>query len=1179
MNYLLRTIYSRAWLAGLCLLSLSVSAQRLAALSDSPAPAPVRQVPTADQDQMQSLKNVLQELEKEYQVYFNYDAKAIENIIVPSKKVSQLVSIEEVLSTYLEHHRLGYKKLEEGYYMIYQLPTPTGLPPVKRQPIRNPSPSSQSQIISTRMTNRPLSKRQILEKTITGRVTDLSTNEPLPGVNILAKGTSSGTVTDVEGNYRLTVANEVTTLIFSSIGYETVEEQINGRNTINLALAPDIQSLSEVVVVGYSTRQMNEITGAVSVVSPTDIKNIPTHNPLQALQGRVAGMNITRDGTPGGGIRNVLIRGLNTLGNNQPLFIIDGLPSTIEKMNQLNSNDIESMQVLKDAAAASIYGSRASNGVIIVTTKKAEPGQFNIEVNSNVTIQDYYAHREVTNTEQRGRVRWRAAVNDGVDPNDEPHYNYNWNEDYDNPVLNSIQVVEFLDPDIQGGIRSADTDWFDEISRTGVLTQNYASLSNGSDVHRLFLSLGHHYNKGIVKHTDFERFTARVNSSFNLLKGKLTIGENLQITNSSQTPMGSGIGGSTERLAIRQLTIMPVYAEDGSFAGPIGAGMSDRMNPVAVADLSKLWSNDVNSLYGNMYLKFSPIENLTFNSNFGLNYNTEVQTRINPRYQTGFLTRNINNMSVEDLTENTWTWFNTLEYNVNVGKHNANMLVGTEAVKSTFNSSRAYREEFLLETEDYFEFDAGTGATNLSGNETGFNLLSYFSKLEYSYDDRYLATATLRYDGSSRFGEDNQFGFFPAFSVGWRINNEPFFKNDIDFVSQLMLRAGVGSTGNQQIDDNASLALFVPGYGLTQGFERPAGSAYDLNGADTGTLPSGVVKTQSANSNLKWESTDELNLGVNFGFLEQKITGSFDYFWRNTSDILVLPPRLAVTGDGSDRWENGATMENRGWEVNLGYNGQQGDFGYMANVSVGHFRDEITYLPAAVVRSYPGNIEKTILGQPRSSIFGYVTDGIFQNQEEVDSHATQTGKGIGRIRYRDLNNDGVINDLDQDWLGVSIPDFEYGVNVNLTYKSFSLTFFVQGVQGLELFNERKNMDLIGTGTGAGENYSIRTLDAWTPENSDSDIPALSLVDNNNEERASDYFVENASYLKLRNLRFGYILPSGIQQSLGMSRAEVYLSGMELFTIKSKNFTGPDPENPASFYPIPRSFTLGVNLSF
>ena len=1014
------------------------------------------------------------------------------------------------------------------------------------------------------------------QRKITGNVVNRNTAQAMEGVTIT--GRSASTLSAKDGSFSLNVSDGES-VAFSYVGFTPQSIKIAGNmNRLPIELIPGEGALDAIVITGYNTEKKRDLIGSISVVNMNEVKNIPTGSPLQSLQGRVPGLNITKDGTPGGSVKSVLIRGINTLGNNDPLYIIDGQPVDSKRMEMLDPNDIESLQVLKDAASASIYGSRASNGVIIVSTKKGRGSKLRVDFNSGYSTQDYATHLQMLNTDQRGRALWQASINDGTNPNtDNTQYKYDWHKDASGvAILDNMTVNEWLDKTIQGGIRAGNTDWFKEISRPGFLFRNNISLSSASETHSLLMSVGQLTNQGIVKYTDYDQYTFRLNTSFNALKGKLKVGENLQVAISKQTPIGSGQGGTPLDLGILDLPILPIYAEDGSFAGPVGSGFSNRMNALQVSELSKEWKNRTKAAYGNVYLEYTPINNLTFKSSVGVDYSLGQEIRINPRYSAGFLSSQVNNYSNNLIQNTNLTWFNTLNYSLNKKDHVANILVGTEAIKNNSSYLSGYKEGFLIETPDYFQIDAGTGLTSLTGSATRFSLMSYFSKLNYSFKSKYLASVTLRSDGSSRFGEKNKYGFFPAFSLGWRISDENFVKN-LTVISQLMLRGGAGRTGNQKIANDATFGLFIPAYGLTSG-RRNMGSAYDLNGAGSGTLPSGVIATQTANPALKWESTDEINIGADFGFMMQKITGSFDYFVRKTNDILIKPPYLAVLGAGGSTWQNGATMDNRGWEFLLTYDNQGKDFNYRITGNISAFKDKITYLPASVVRAYPGNVQKTIVGHSLSSLFGYVTDGIFQNQAEVDKYATQPGKGVGRLRYKDLNSDGVVDVLDQDWLGNSIPDFSYGLNTVIDYKNFRLSFFFQGVQGIEFYNSVKNQASF-VGAFAGQNNSTLVLKAWTAQNPNTDIPAVSNFDRNNEVRTSTFQIENASYLKLRNAQLGYTLPKAFQEKLRMSRAEVYVSGSELLTIKSSDYSSPDPENPGSFYPIPRSITIGLSVSF
>jgi len=1023
------------------------------------------------------------------------------------------------------------------------------------------------------------------EVTVTGKVTDAETNIGLPGVTILEKGTEKGTITDADGNYSITVSADAT-LVFSFISMQTKEVKVGDSRVINIELAEMIEELEEVVVTGYMIERKADLTGAVSLVDEDDIRRIPSNNVMKSLQGRVPGMYIETDGSPNPDTRQILIRGLNTLGNNSPLFVIDGVPTKGGSIEELNPNEIESIQVLKDASAASIYGARASNGVIIVTTKSGGKDKIELQFNSSLTIQPFQKKLlpDLCNSDELGRVLWRASVNDEVDPNNTPHYNYIWHVDgQGNPVLDNMTVNEWLDE--PSGTKTADTDWYDEISRTGIISSNNLSISAGTDRSSLLVSLSYYTNDGIIKGTDFNRFSGRINSYSTFFDGKLKIGENIHISQSKETPRPFGVGGEPLALAGRVRSLIPVYTEDGEWGGPIGGGFSDRDNPLMLIEINKWDKRNYFKTYGNVYADLSPIKNMVFRSSLGIDYTNSYIWDINRKYKAGFISRTINSLDTDQGHRFNWVWSNTLNYQLDFQNHKATFLAGMEAIKEDYRYFGTYREEFAIESEEYFHNSAGAGTTTASGGETGHQLLSYFGKVNYSLLNKYLASITLRYDGSSRFGEENKFGFFPAVSLGWRISSEEFIQKNLEFISFLQLRVGMGRVGNQEIGNNARFGLYNSAYESYAG-RRITGSSYDLLGNDGGILPSGYISTQTANPNLKWETTEEINVGIDFSLLNHKLTGSFDYFNRETYDILIKPPYSAIIGEGGGQWVNGATIDNNGFEAVLGYTDRIGDLVFDISTSLSSFHDKITYLPPSVIDAYAGNADKTILGHSQSSLFGYVTDGIFQNVEEVESHATQAGKGIGRLRYADLNNDGKINTLDQDWLGTGLPDFIYGINIDLSYKNFNFSAFIQGVQGIEVHNNDRIKDIIGR--WLGENYDVRVLDAWTPENSSSTIPAASLSDKNKETKRSSYFIENGSYLKLRNLQLGYTFPKEVTQKLGMDGLQFYILGENLFTIKDNKgdnqFTSLDPENDNRYdsnstYPRFRQYTLGLNLTF
>jgi TonB-linked SusC/RagA family outer membrane protein len=1007
---------------------------------------------------------------------------------------------------------------------------------------------------------------------IQGTVTDQETGEPLPGVNVLIKGTGSGTSTDIDGKYSLNVPEGGGILIFSFIGYVSQEVSLNNRTIIDIQLLGDFNALNEVVVTGYSSERVVDLTGAVSVVDTEALENRATNNPIQSLQGQIAGVFINTNGNPSGGA-TVRIRGVSTLNNNDPLYVIDGVPTKSSAFDILNPNDIESIQVLKDASSSAIYGARASNGVIIITTKRAKDQGIQVNYSSTFTHSSYTSKASVLNAEQRARVQWQASINDGLDPDEIQVVDYVWQRNPDGTaVLNDVIIPEY----IADGVPTADTNWFDEISRNGFIQEHNLSVSTGGERGGSFLSLRYFDNDYLLKYRNFKKISARINSHYNFLGDRIKIGQNLVISNGIDNGFDS-----TEPLtrALEVRPILPVRTETGGYSGPISGDFVDSRNPVMMLDYNQWDQRNMFNVFGNIYANISILENLTFNANLGIDKDNNVNRDIERRFSTGFISQPINYIRNTKNETFNWNLNSTLQYSLIRDRHNASFLVGTEATKNNYGQNFSYRENFALETLDYFVEDAGTGRQVVGGSRTGNSLLSYFGKVNYAYNDRYLASATIRYDGSSRFGDENKFGAFPSFSAGWRVSDETFISENSSFITDLKLRASWGKVGNQEISDVARYTLYRSHYGnATNNGSSDDGTAYDITGAGSGPLPSGFRRVQSGNNNLRWEETTETNIGLDFGFFDHKLTGSIDYFKKSTEDILISPAFLAVRGEGGNQFINGASVEVTGFEMLLSYREQLGDYNFSVTGNLGQYRDKITELPADVVRSYPGNAEKTILGRSMNSWFGYVTDGLFQNAQEVDEHAEQPGKGIGRIRYKDLNGDGTINALDQDYLGTSTPKFEYGINLQGDYKGFDVRVFFQGVHGVVVRNSFKTRTDF-TALWAGTNYGTRTLDAWTPTNTESTIPAVTLTNNNNEGRLSTYFLDNGSYLKLRLASIGYT----INDFIGIRNTRLFLSGENLLTIKdnsgSNAFTSPDPENPNQTYPRPLNITIGINLSF
>ncbi|MCP1383456.1 SusC/RagA family TonB-linked outer membrane protein [Runella salmonicolor] len=1027
----------------------------------------------------------------------------------------------------------------------------------------------------------------LAQRVVTGSVTGEDNNEPLVGASILVAGTTIGTTANAEGKFSISVPDNATTLKVSFIGYTTKEVSITRISTVNVSLTPG-GALGEVVVVGYTTQRKEDLTGSVAVVELAPIKNNSSGNPMQSLQGRVPGLYIERDGSPNGSNSRILIRGANTLGNNDPLYVIDGIPTTRPEVFQnMNPANIESIQVLKDASAESIYGARASNGVIIVTTKNGgnTNGKIEFQFNSSVSAQSEKSMRfKMLNAVDRGRALWQASVNDGQDPaaGYGEIYDFNWNKNFSNPVLTGVTVKPFVggDPNTPAG----DTDWQDVMYKTGIVTRNDFTASYGTKTSSLEINLGHLKNTGMLRFTNYDRLSGSINALTRAFDDKVRFGINLRVANSNETLTANDLGGaSTTSLAVTLVPTIPVFQKDGvTYAGASGAGYSDRNNPLHMQDIAK-WNNANRlSTFGNIFVEIQPIKNLFFKSNLGADDARFLNKVITPTFSEGAFNRTTNSLFFDQNHFLSTTWSNTLRYNWDLNdKNHFKFLVGTEYIKTDLNFQTTKKEGFALQTEDYFTLNAGTGNTTVTGGSTGHRLLSQFARVDYNFSDKYLVAVTIRRDGSSRFGTDNRYGIFPAASLGWRIDQEEFMKNNSLF-SELKVRIGAGRVGNQQIGDLARFGLFDTRYGTTQaqlvgGFWEQymnIGTAYALSGANTGTLPSGFVQTQAANSALKWETTDEINVGTDFAILNNRIFGSFDYFTRKTSGILITPPVASALGEGQSKAVNGASKSNKGWEFVLGYRGMtQRDLKYNVVANFTHFRDRITELPENVRPAYAGNLVNTIIGHSQFDIFGYKTDGLFQSQSEVDAAPVQVGAGPGRIRYVDINNDNRIDDLDRTWIGTTLPALEYGLRVDLTYKKFDLSLFGSGVAGRKGFDVYTLFNNLMKGR---ENVGPGVFDAWTPQNTNTNVPALTLKDNNGEGRTSDYFIVNTSYFKMRNIQLGYsINAKGV-----FTRLRVFAMAENLFWFKSKNYLSPDPERiDLGPVPIPKTFTFGVNASF
>ncbi len=1008
---------------------------------------------------------------------------------------------------------------------------------------------------------------------ISGTVID-DLGEGVIGATVMEKGTSNGAVTDFEGNFRLKVAAGKT-LVVSYIGYQT--QEVSAAQGMKVTLVPDAQTLNEVVVTGYQVQRKADLTGAISVVSVEELQKQNENNPMKALQGRVPGMNISADGAPSGAA-TIRIRGNGTLNDNDPLYIIDGVP-TKAGMHELNAGDIESIQVLKDAASASIYGSRAANGVIIITTKKGKDGKVRVDFDGSIAA-SMYAHRmKVLNAEQWGQAFWQARVNDHLDPNNNNlGYHFDWSYDQQGqPRLNGVTMSKYLDA--QNTVEAANTDWFDESTRTG-LVQNYnVSVSNGNERGSSFFSLGYYKNLGVIKTSDFERFSARMNTEYKLIGDVLTIGENFTLNRTSEV----GAPGGFLENALQFNPNYPIYNTAGEYANLTG-GYADRENPRST--LSRNADNRYTywRSFGDVHVNLALFKGFNLRTTFGIDYAQKQQRIFTYPLLNGNVARDENGVEAKQEHWMKWMWNAVASYNFEVGKHRADALAGVELNRQDDVWFSGLRQDFAVLNTDYMWPSAGTEGTDKAyGSGSGFSLVSFFGKVNYTYADRYLASLTVRRDGSSRFGKNNKYGTFPSVSLGWRISEEAFMANTKTWLDNLKLRASWGQTGNQEIDNNARYTLYTTTGSLNFGGDS-YNTGYDIQGSNGGRiLDSGFKRNQIGNDNIKWETTTQTNLGIDFGFLGNSIYGSFDWYNKKTTDILVNMPGVGVMGEGSNMWINAGEMLNRGTELTIGYRGKSGDLQFDLAGNIGTNRNKITKLPETIASrgTFGGNGVKSVVDHPMGAQVGYIFDGIFQNQEEVDNHAVQEGAGVGRMRFLDLNKDGYITEADQDWIYDPTPAFTYGLNVYLQYRNFDFTMFWQGVQGVDVItiDYKRQTDLWAGVNVPNLNKGSRVLDAWTPANSGSTIPALTTMDTNNETRVSSYYVENGSFLKLRTIQLGYNLPDALVKKLYMQRLRLYVSAQNLFTIKSGDYTGVDPEVPTFGYPIPLNLTFGLNVSF
>lgn len=995
---------------------------------------------------------------------------------------------------------------------------------------------------------------------IRGNVVDFE-GKTIVGASIVEKGTMNGASTNSNGNFILKVHKDAI-LVFSFIGYQ--DKEVVAKPYLNVTLIETPNELNEVVVTGYATQRKADLTGAVSVVKMKDIAGIPTGNVMSSLQGRIPGINITTDGTPGGMNTSTMIRGITTINNSSPLYVIDGIMTRNNLASILSASDIESIQILKDAASASIYGAQAANGVIIITTKHAKEGEIKVKFDMSLTSQTFSSNIDLLNTQEWGDCYWQA-------------YKYSYGKTPNSAVYgNSDTAVpqEFYYNQDNLKIRTADTDWAKEIFSTALMQNYNVTVSKGTKNGSTSLTLNYIDQNGLCRNTDFKRFNTRLTSDYRFLNDALHIGESVAVNHWTRHLNPSGI----EEEVLAQHPAIPAYDENGGYAGGYIDILGDKPNMIRLTDNEDNNRHKYWRIFGNAYIEIEPVKNLKFKTSLGVNYYNEFNSVFVPSWVESTRKVETNELTVTNSYSLDLVLSNTATYSFTKGKHNVFALIGMEAKKNDSENLGGYGTGLAVENIDYRYLDAVTSGQTVNNNANTYSMVSYFGKINYSFDEKYLISGTLRRDASSRFGSHNNSAIFPSVSGGWRISKENFMQSARAWLQDLKFRASWGVNGNDMIDNEATYTKYIISL---------KNASYNING-DGSTLAPGAYKTISGNPSIKWEQTTQIDLGVDASFLNSRLEFSFDYFDKDTKDMLIKRDYIAVIGEGGNYWYNGASMNNKGFETTLSWRNSKKDFNYNIDFNISFYKNKITDLPKDIYYTFGGGngIDKSIVGHTYGSWMGYKTAGLFRTQAEVDDYNAkydvQIGApGIGRIRYQDINGDNKINTTDRTWLGSDQPKIIGGLNLSCAYKGFDLSLFFNGMIRDAWNNSKYYTDLFQCWTGNHSTNLLKAIKAYnTYEETGiykSSIPALTYDNNNNENRGSDFFIEDGSYIKLKTLIFGYTIPTSVINKLKLRNARLYFQAQNVFTIT--NYTGADPEGLGYTYPLPKTYTLGLSFGF
>jgi TonB-linked SusC/RagA family outer membrane protein len=1047
----------------------------------------------------------------------------------------------------------------------------------------------------------------IQAQTITGTVSDAT--GPLPGANVLVKGTTNGTQTDFDGNYTIDADSEAT-LLFSYIGYSTTQVAVSGQTTINVTLEEDASKLDEVIVTGYGTQAKKDLTGAVAVVDTEQMLSVPATTFAQQLQGRAAGVNIVNDSRAGGSA-TVRIRGFGSVGNNDPLYIIDGVPSTDQ--GNLNPNDIESLQVLKDASAASIYGSRAANGVIIITTKKGKMGKPVISYNMFYGLQSATESPDVLNSEDLGTYLFLADRYAGRTPT-HGQYGYGPNGEitipdfvfpsgtFEGDPTTNPDLYSLTPDNIYAITRSADTNWWDAITRTAPIQQHNISASGATENARYAFSLGYFDQEDIVRFVGYNRVSLRANTEFKAINNKLTIGENFTASFENR----KGINNLDEEQgpvagSYKHHPLLPIRDIAGNFAGSRGANLGNNFSPYAALSRNADDRQYDLRLLGNVYAAYQLADNLEIRTSFGVDANVQRVRNIGrpqPEYVEGNF---INSSEARSQYSYAWTWTNGLTWNKTFNEvHNVSAYAGVESIQQFAEGFNASRQRFAFDTNNiisYLNLGDATTAGNSGFVINDFTLWSQFAKLNYDYDGKYLAQVTLRNDSSSRFRAASRSAVFPAFSVGWRISDESFM-DGADWLDDMKIRYGWGQTGNQEIGNYNAFTTYRSDI-VTGG--------YPIDGS-TSSPAIGFQPGQFGNPNAKWETTTSNNIGVDMVMLNNKFTFSLDVWDRVVTDMLLPAQPPFTAGQATPPSVNIGGATSKGFDIAAGYNGQIGeDFTFSVNANLSSYTNEIDALSSPGERIFGRNerisaITITEAGAPISSYFGYKVLGLFQSQAEADA-APQFGdyNAPGKFQFADTNGDGVITSDDRTIIGNPHPDFTYGINLDFNYKNIGLNIFGNGSQGNDVFNYVRYFSDFNTFQG---NRSTRALNnAWQPSNPTAPVAQWTAANPNattpimdaddaTSSQPSSYLIEDGSFFRIRNIQLSYNFPEDILADVGIANAQIFVQAQNVATFTK--YSGLNPEvslrrtgdsnrnltlgYDGGFNPVAATVSIGLNIT-